>query len=437
MKKTLLIAIVALFTFNNAQSQLPNGSIGPNFTATDLSGNTINLYADFLDQGIPVIMDISATWCGPCWSFHQGHALKDIYMTYGMGGSQEIGVIFVEGDGNTGLAQLQGTGGSTAGDWITGTPYPILDNASIANSYDIAYYPTVYGICPDRTVYEIGTGSASNLRQQLISNCGLGTSFTGVIDNAGIEGSSTKICLGEDAIPSATVHNYGTNSIVSFTAELFEVGNPIAIDVNNWTGTLAASGNVTVQFNPVAATTPTTYEVMVSSPNGNPDNYPTLNQGDFTVEVAMTTAESNATFSITIDNYGSEISWDIKDGAGTLLAAGGPYADGAAGTQYTTNIPLLNNECYEITINDTYGDGILSPGGYSLTDAAGTIIIQEVAPSFGYQAIEVFSKSTTTLINEITQEKINDNKIYDLLGRELKKVPVGTIYIRNQKLIKQ
>jgi hypothetical protein len=176
---------------------------------------------------------------------------------------------------------------------------------------------------------------------------------------------------------------------------------------------------------------------MVSSPNGNPDNYPTLNQGDFTVEVAMTTAESNATFSITIDNYGSEISWDIKDGAGTLLAAGGPYADGAAGTQYTTNIPLLNNECYEITINDTYGDGILSPGGYSLTDAAGTIIIQEVAPSFGYQAIEVFSKSTTTLINEITQEKINDNKIYDLLGRELKKVPVGTIYIRNQKLIKQ
>ena len=101
---------------------------------------------------------------------------------------------------------------------------------------------------------------------------------------------------------------------------------------------------------------------------------------------------------------------------------------------YYKLIPLLNNECYEITINDTYGDGILSPGGYSLTDAAGTIIIQEVAPSFGYQAIEVFSKSTTTLINEITQEKINDNKIYDLLGRELKEVPVGSMYIRNQKL---
>ena len=38
-----------------------------------------------------------------------------------------------------------------------------------------------------------------------------------------------------------------------------------------------------------------------------------------------------------------------------------------------------------------------------------------------------------TLINEITSNKIN-NKIYDLLGRELTEIPVGKLYIRNQKL---
>ena len=48
-----------------------------------------------------------------------------------------------------------------------------------------------------------------------------------------------------------------------------------------------------------------------------------------------------------------------------------------------------------------------------------------------------FNSNTPTSINEFTPETINNNKIYDLLGRELKKVPVGTIYIRNQKLIKQ
>ena len=37
-------------------------------------------------------------------------------------------------------------------------------------------------------------------------------------------------------------------------------------------------------------------------------------------------------------------------------------------------------------------------------------------------------------INELTFNRINDNKIYDLLGRELTEIPVGKLYIRNQKL---
>ena len=40
----------------------------------------------------------------------------------------------------------------------------------------------------------------------------------------------------------------------------------------------------------------------------------------------------------------------------------------------------------------------------------------------------------TTSINELTFNRVNDNKIYDLLGRELSEIPVGTIYIRNNKL---
>ena len=37
-------------------------------------------------------------------------------------------------------------------------------------------------------------------------------------------------------------------------------------------------------------------------------------------------------------------------------------------------------------------------------------------------------------IQELEIKTINDNKIYNLLGRELIEVPVGTIYIRNRKL---
>jgi hypothetical protein len=46
----------------------------------------------------------------------------------------------------------------------------------------------------------------------------------------------------------------------------------------------------------------------------------------------------------------------------------------------------------------------------------------------------VLLTNTPTSINEFTLETINNNKIYDLLGRELTEVPVGTMYIRNQKL---
>ena len=44
------------------------------------------------------------------------------------------------------------------------------------------------------------------------------------------------------------------------------------------------------------------------------------------------------------------------------------------------------------------------------------------------------SHGNTTAINESTLEMINNNRIYDMLGRELKEAPVGVMYIRNQKL---
>jgi len=45
----------------------------------------------------------------------------------------------------------------------------------------------------------------------------------------------------------------------------------------------------------------------------------------------------------------------------------------------------------------------------------------------------LFSMSNTTSINEITFNTISDNKIYDMLGREVNNVTIGTMYIRNGK----
>ena len=116
--KRLLLSAALLAGATSANAQLAAGSIAPNFTVTayqswlstaGMNGNgTYNLY-DYLDAGYTVIMDVSATWCGPCWSYHTGGALEDLYAAHGPAGypgvnagtTDDVMVIWVEGDGAT------------------------------------------------------------------------------------------------------------------------------------------------------------------------------------------------------------------------------------------------------------------------------------------------------------------------------------------------
>ena len=99
MKKIFTLFIACFLAFS-AQAQLPDGSVCPDFTGTDIDGNVWNLY-DLLDDGYTVIVDVSATWCGPCWSYHETGALEDVYATYGPDDTKEIMVLWIEGDPNT------------------------------------------------------------------------------------------------------------------------------------------------------------------------------------------------------------------------------------------------------------------------------------------------------------------------------------------------
>ncbi|MGB2014760.1 MAG: FISUMP domain-containing protein [Flavobacteriales bacterium] len=137
-------------------AQLPDGSVAPDFVATDINGSEHHLYS-YLDSGYQVILLFEATWNGPGWQYHSSETLRSLHEQFGPDGTNEIRVLMLESDDQTTLEDLTGTGSSTQGDWVTGTPYPIIDDAGpIFDAFECGYYPTIFTVCPDRQLTEAG-----------------------------------------------------------------------------------------------------------------------------------------------------------------------------------------------------------------------------------------------------------------------------------------
>lgn len=146
--KKILLSLYALLVAFNLQAQI--GATAPDFTLVDINGDTVNLY-EILDAGLIAVVDVSATWCAPCWTLHQSHALKELHEKHGPDGSNQLRVMFYEGDAATTLADLKGTGTNTKGDWVTGVPYPIFNESPLTLDLGIwapQGFPTVNIINP-------------------------------------------------------------------------------------------------------------------------------------------------------------------------------------------------------------------------------------------------------------------------------------------------
>jgi Secretion system C-terminal sorting domain len=156
--KKVLCALLLVSNLCTVNAQLANGSTAPDFTFTDINGITQNLYS-YLNAGKYVMIDNSTTWCAPCWAYHRTGVMDSLYTLYDSIGDKTAKVFFIEGDGGTDLADLQGTGTSTQGNWLSGTlftvinpPYGIPLN-DYNTTYNINQWPTFYLICPNKKVY--------------------------------------------------------------------------------------------------------------------------------------------------------------------------------------------------------------------------------------------------------------------------------------------
>ncbi len=204
------------------------------------------------------------------------------------------------------------------------------------------------------------------------------------------------ICV-DNFDPVVVLYNAGTNNLTSVT-----INYDIDAGTNNtfnWTGNLAPGGTEVVTLPNLTTTGGShTFNCYTTLPNGNADSNP-ANDASASSYTA-TIGGQGITLEINTDCWGSEITWSIEDGGGSVMASGGPYTDITGGELITENYCLAVG-CYDFIINDSYGDGMYGSqygtctvdGDYTITDdGSGAVLatIQAANSDFGNQEINNF-----------------------------------------------
>ena len=218
--KSLALSLVAI----SSQAQI--GAVASNFTQVDINGNTQDLYT-YLNAGKVVIVDMSATWCGPCWGFHSAHYLEDLHDQFGAPGTNEAVVIFYEDDTQTTLADLNGTGSNTQGNWVTGVTFSMINaTAALPAEYGTGY-PTISVICPtDKKIkdnlYNYSTIAAMKTAVQgIITACA--SSSASLIEETVNEDNSLAVSISPNPTTNVTSIKFNVSTAKSATINLYSV----------------------------------------------------------------------------------------------------------------------------------------------------------------------------------------------------------------------
>jgi hypothetical protein len=400
MKKTITILSLCVFAFSaNAQW------LGSYWSADDLNGNT-HILENHINNNEAVLVDISAHWCSPCFSFHQSHAMAGLYHDFGPEGTNEVMVFLTDVDAGSSISILQGGSGSQ-GDWLTGTEYPVIgpngQGAYVGAQYATTGVPTLFLHCGSVASEHTISYDWWTLYTSVKGSCPSAFTFSGadasLLKHDGVAGCPAGY--------SVEVELYNASSSTTLTSADIELRNPSGqlIATENWTGSLAPLNRTSVVINHTVSLAGI-YKAKVVNPNGALDSRTTGDEEDVFVNFGYSNAYWDAPLSINIGL--STTSWYLKDANGLQVGSG--YG-GVIGTNGTWGLEA--NQCYTLRILNGNGDT------YEVTDgrpAGGVVIASGSVDSEDFKTNFSTGAQVWTGIKEVSEKfNIYPNPVNDVL----------------------
>jgi hypothetical protein len=275
MMKLRLTIFLTLFNSILLFSQTPVGTVVNDFALTDIDGNSHTLY-QYLDAGKTVIINISATWTGPAWNYHNLGYLEQFYNQHGPAGANDAMVFFIEGDPTTTSADLNGTGTNTQGNWVAGVTYPIIDLSATSDftvtGMTIDYFPEMYVICPNRVIYKGDVAGA-------IGTIDLLNSYIGACPSVPVDPElisyigETNSCDNQFNIV-VKVQNKGLNPLTNCSFHVTGLTNNLNY---NWSGNLGSLQSTDITIGTGIATNGLNPTISITSLDPTPNTVTTGN----------------------------------------------------------------------------------------------------------------------------------------------------------------
>lgn len=167
-----------------------------------------------------------------------------------------------------------------------------------------------------------------------------------------LSGVESVVC-GNKAWPVITLLNNGSTTLTTVTIDYGYNGTTQSL---TWNGSLASGQSEQVQlpdFNLNGGSNQ--IDVSLQNPNNNIDENPANNNATATF---LSAADGEyITMDLALDCYGDEISWVLTDDNGTTWYEDGPYTNSAS-PQVISESMCLAEGCYDLVINDSWGDGL-------------------------------------------------------------------------------